>query len=68
MLGLKTLKEPEGYLAVLASPLVQDYISSLIFNDAKRATTSDFLQAIDLPEAKLVTQSHQRQLLQMLKT
>ena len=50
MLGLKSLKEAKEYLAVLTSLLVQDYISFLIFNDAKRPITSDLSQTIDLPK------------------
>jgi hypothetical protein len=64
LLGFKTKKGSEEYLKILASPLVQDYITSLIFNDAKRPITSDLLKTIDVPKAKLMMNSYHRALIE----
>lgn len=47
MLGFDSLKEAKKHMKLLKSNLITDYISSLIFWDAKRPINSDILKSID---------------------
>lgn len=51
LLGFDNLDETKRILNILNSKLVQDYIESLIFWDAKRPINSDILKSIDLLKA-----------------
>ena len=60
LLGFDSLKEAKKYLTVLQSRLVTNYISSLVFWNAKRPINMDILSSIDMQKALFLYKDYQR--------